>query len=127
MPPTAMPATMKDDPGRPLGPVVGSGHRDASVARPVAMEVLVDGLVQGVGYRAFAQRRARDRGLTGYAMNLLNGRVKIRVEGDRDAVDGYVRELTSGPPLARVDRVAVTTIPYTGRYREFGVRFSESS
>ena len=120
-------ATMKDDPGRSVGSVLGSGDQDARVARPVSVEVLVGGLVQGVGYRAFAQRRARDRGLTGYAMNLRDGRVKIRVEGDRHAVDGYVRELTSGPPLARVDLVAVTAIPYTGRYREFGVRFSEPS
>ncbi len=93
--------------------------------RPAAIEVLVEGGVQGVGYRAFAQRRARERGLTGYAVNLHDGRVKIRAEGSREMLDAYVRDLESGPPLAQVERVSVAELPYTGRYREFSVRFVE--
>ncbi|MGH7264288.1 MAG: acylphosphatase [Candidatus Rokuibacteriota bacterium] len=93
---------------------------------PAAMEVVVEGQVQGVGYRAFAQRRAQDRGLTGYAVNLRDGRVRIRVEGDRESIGAYVRDLEAGPPLARVERVSVTRLPYTGQYRDFAVRFSES-
>jgi len=86
--------------------------------------VVVEGKVQGVGYRAFAQRRAQDLRLTGYAVNLPDGRVKIRVEGDQEGIDAYVRKLESGPPLAQVERVAVTAVAYSGRYREFSVRFS---
>lgn len=93
--------------------------------RPAAVEVLIEGDVQGVGYRYFAQRRAQERGLTGYAINLRDGRVKVRVEGDRETVDAYVRELEAGPPLARVERFLVTPVPYTGGYRDFRVRFSE--
>ena len=89
------------------------------------VEVLVEGLVQGVGYRAFAQRRAEDRGLTGYAVNLHDGRVKVRAEGHRESLDAYVRDLELGPPLACVERVSVTQLPYTGQYRGFSVRFSE--
>jgi acylphosphatase len=94
-------------------------------AAPAAVEILVEGDVQGVGYRAFAQRRAQDCGLTGYAVNLHDGRVKVRAEGDRARIDDYVRDLETGPPLARVERVTVTALPYTGQYREFSVRFSE--
>jgi acylphosphatase len=93
--------------------------------RPAALEVVVEGHVQGVGYRAFAQRRAQDRGLTGYAVNLHDGRVKIRVEGHRETLEAYVRDLEAGPPLARVERVSVNQLPYTGQYREFAIRFSE--
>jgi len=92
----------------------------------VGVEVLVEGQVQGVGYRAFAMRRARDRGLTGYTLNLPDGRVKVRVEGNRQAIDQYVHDLEVGPPLARVARVTVTPVSYTGHYRDFGVRFSEA-
>ncbi len=94
--------------------------------KPAAAEILVEGRVQGVGYRAFAQRRAQDRRLTGYAVNLQDGRVKIRVEGNQETIEAYVRELTSGPPLARVERLSVSPLPYTGQYREFSVRFSEA-
>jgi acylphosphatase len=90
------------------------------------VEVLVEGQVQGVGYRAFALRRARDRGLTGYTLNLPDGRVKVRVEGNRQTIDLYVHDLEVGPPLARVDRVTVTPVTYTGHYRDFAVRFSEA-
>ena len=93
---------------------------------PAAAEILVEGRVQGVGYRVFAQRRAQGRGLTGYAVNLHDGRVKVRVEGDRPRIDEYVRDLEGGPPLARIDRVTVTTLPYTGQYRDFSVRFSDT-
>jgi acylphosphatase len=90
-----------------------------------AVEILVGGRVQGVGYRNFAQRRAQERRLTGYAINLPDGRVKIRVEGDLEAIELFVRDLGMGPPLARVERVDVSAIPFTGRYGDFGIRFSE--
>jgi acylphosphatase len=96
-----------------------------SPGAPAAAEVLVEGRVQGVGYRAFAQRRARDRGLTGYTLNLHDGRVKIRVEGERQTIDQYVHDLRVGPPLADVAHVSVTPVPFTGQYRDFTVRFSE--
>jgi acylphosphatase len=94
-------------------------------ARLAAVEVLVGGRVQGVGYRNFAQRRAHERRLTGYAMNLQDGRVKIRAEGDLEAIEQFVRDLGSGPPLARVEQVAVSSVAFTGRYTGFGIRFSE--
>jgi acylphosphatase len=89
------------------------------------VEVLVDGSVQGVGYRNFAQRRAHERHLTGYAVNLPDGRVKIRAEGDLEAIDQFVRDLGAGPPLARVERVDVSPVAFSGRYREFAIRFTE--
>jgi acylphosphatase len=94
-------------------------------ARLGAVEVLVGGRVQGVGYRNFAQRCASQRRLTGYAVNLPDGRVKIRAEGDLAAIQEFVRDLGSGPPLAQVDRVDVSSVAFTGRYTGFGIRFSE--
>jgi acylphosphatase len=94
--------------------------------RVAAVEILVEGRVQGVGYRAFAQRRAQERQLTGYAVNLQDGRVKIRVEGEPERVEAYVRDLELGPPLARVERVLVARQPYTGRFRDFSVRLREA-
>ena len=90
-----------------------------------AAEVVVEGRVQGVGYRDFARRRALDRGLTGYAVNLRTGAVKVRVEGVADAIEAYVRDLEHGPPLAAVTRVSVTPAAYSGQFREFGIRYVE--
>jgi acylphosphatase len=91
----------------------------------IAAEILVEGRVQGVGYRNFVQRKAAQLGLSGYVMNLKDGNVRIRVEGGRDAIDGLARALTKGPPLARVDNLAVTWRPPTGRFTAFVVRYAE--
>lgn len=98
------------------------GHRPGR--RLGAADVVVEGRVQGVGYRNFAQRRAAERQLTGYALNLPDGRVKIRVEGDLEAIEQFVRVLEQGPPLARVAHVGVTPVPFSGRFQGFGIRFA---
>ncbi len=92
---------------------------------PRGAEVLVDGQVQGVGYRDFVQRRASRLGLTGYVMNLPDGRVRVRVEGLAERVEELVRELGKGPPLARVEKVSLTWLPPSGRFASFSVRFAE--
>lgn len=89
------------------------------------VEVLVEGQVQGVGYRDFVQRRAGRLGLTGYVMNLPDGRVRVRAEGPHEKIEELIRELEKGPPLARVEKVSVTWRPPSGRFASFGIRFAE--
>jgi len=90
-----------------------------------AAEILIEGRVQGVGYRNFVQRKAAQLGLAGYVMNLRDGRVRVRVEGPREVIEDLARELSKGPPLARVDGVAVAWRPPSGRFTSFGVRYAE--
>lgn len=90
-----------------------------------AAEILVEGDVQGVGYRNFAQRRALQLGLAGYVMNLKDGRVRVRVEGPRELIEEFVRDLEKGPPLARISKLSVTWMPPTRRFASFGIRFAE--
>ena len=90
-----------------------------------AAEIIVEGQVQGVGYRDYAQRRAQSRGLTGYVMNLKDGRVRARAEGPRGVIEQFVRELEKGPPLCHVSSVTVRWLPPTGRFAAFGIRYAE--
>jgi acylphosphatase len=90
-----------------------------------AAEVLVEGDVQGVGYRYFAQRKAAQLGLCGYVMNLSDGRVRVRVEGPREVIEEFARELEKGPPLARVEKVSVTWRAPSGRFTSFSIRLAE--
>jgi len=93
--------------------------------RPSAVEIIVEGIVQGVGYRDFVQRKARGLGLSGYVVNLSDGRVRVRAEGPRETIEELIRDLERGPPLATVAKVSATWLPSTGRFSSFGVRFSE--
>ncbi|RIH89886.1 acylphosphatase [Calidithermus roseus] len=75
---------------------------------------LVSGNVQGVGYRAFAQRKAQELGLSGYAENLRDGRVEVVAEGPKEDLEQFLRFLRQGPRLARVEQVEVQWSEATG-------------
>ena len=67
--------------------------------------IAVSGIVQGVGFRPFVYDLATRLGLNGFVRNETGG-VLIEVEGESEALDRFVGELTSRPPpLARVDDV----------------------
>jgi acylphosphatase len=97
----------------------------SAAGRKSAAEILIEGRVQGVGYRAYVQRKAAQLALAGYVMNLRDGRVRVRVEGSREAIEELAKELTKGPPLARVEQLDLTWRPPSGRFTEFGVRYAE--
>lgn len=69
------------------------------------LTALVSGTVQGVGYRHWVQRHARDLNLSGYAENLTDGRVEVVAEGDEKALARLLHWLRRGPPHARVSGV----------------------
>jgi acylphosphatase len=94
-------------------------------AQRAAAEIIVEGRVQGVGYRSHAQRRASLLGLAGYVMNLRDGRVRVHAEGPRPLIEELARHLEKGPPLSGVERVTVRWLPPTGRFSAFDIRFAE--
>src|SRR5258705_12153999 len=69
--------------------------------------VVVEGVVQGVGFRPFVYRLAQRHGLCGLVRNELRG-VLIDVEGDRDGLARFLDDLVSkAPAVARPRRVTV--------------------
>jgi acylphosphatase len=70
----------------------------------VHLEVV--GRVQGVGFRWFVREAARRAGVAGWVRNHDDGRVEIVASGPDDAIAEVVAAARTGPPGARVDRVA---------------------
>ncbi len=70
------------------------------------LTALVSGRVQGVGYRNYVQRRARDLGLGGYAENLSDGRVEVVAEGWPEDLERLLHWIKQGPPHAGVEEVS---------------------
>ena len=75
---------------------------------------LVSGRVQGVGFRDFTRRAARNLGVCGHALNLPDGRVEVVACGGSDAVDELLRRLREGPRWASVDAVEVEAASCVG-------------
>lgn len=73
--------------------------------------VLISGLVQGVAFRYWTHRRARERGLSGWVRNRSDGRVEAVFQGPRSEVDELVEWCHHGPPAARVTEVLVNEEP----------------
>jgi acylphosphatase len=71
----------------------------------VIRHVVIRGRVQGVGYRAFAEYTALDRGLRGWVRNRRDGAVEAMFVGSAAAVSAMVEACRMGPPGARVDGI----------------------
>ncbi|MEJ3405156.1 acylphosphatase [Rathayibacter sp. YIM 133350] len=69
--------------------------------------VVVSGVVQGVGFRWSARAQALRLGVSGWVRNTPDGRVEAEVEGDADAVAAMVEWLRAGPAGASVSGVEV--------------------
>jgi acylphosphatase len=80
----------------------------------IRRRVLVRGQVQGVFFRASAEREAARLHVNGSARNLRDGRVELIVEGQRDAVGAMIAWARLGPPRARVDGIDMTEEPPEG-------------
>jgi len=72
------------------------------VGPPSARRILVDGRVQGVGFRYATMARADLLGVDGWARNLADGRVEVHAQGEPGALAELVGWLSVGPPAARV-------------------------
>jgi acylphosphatase len=73
----------------------------------VTRSVVVEGRVQGVGYRDFARRAAERLGVAGWVRNRRDGAVEALLAGPADAVEALIAELRRGPPGASVLRLQV--------------------
>lgn len=71
----------------------------------VARKFFIRGLVQGVGYRYFAQRSAARHQIRGYVRNLDDGRVEALAQGAERAVEAFKHDLTAGPTYSNVEDV----------------------
>ena len=82
---------------------------------------IVDGMVQGVGFRYSTVRQARALGLKGTVRNLADGRVEVVAEGEEDRLARLRTWLAHGPAGAHVRCVDTRLEPYRGAFTDFDV------
>jgi acylphosphatase len=87
-----------------------------------ATRVLIRGLVQGVGFRYFAERAARHLGLLGWVRNLADGRVEAVAAGSEDTVAAFIAQLRQGPAAGRVEAVEVSETTLEDTVSRFEIR-----
>jgi len=75
-----------------------------------ARKFWISGQVQGVGYRQFAARVAREFGLKGWVRNLSDGRVEAFAAGSARLLEDFEARLRQGPPAGDVRGVEVEDV-----------------
>ncbi|OPZ11026.1 MAG: Acylphosphatase [candidate division BRC1 bacterium ADurb.BinA364] len=85
------------------------------------LHCIVEGRVQGVGFRYFAENQALALGLSGWVRNLRDGSVETEAEGPREALEQYLAALRRGPAFARVSALRETWSEAEGRLQGFRV------
>ena len=76
--------------------------------------LMVEGEVQGVGFRSACYRRATELGLCGWVRNLPDGRVEVQAEGSNLPLNELRMWCERGPTSANVRMVRLTQLPITG-------------
>lgn len=109
------------------------GHAVPSAASTAAthasrrrVRIRVKGVVQGVGFRPYVYRLARELELAGYVLNDAHG-VLAEVEGAAAAVEDMLARLgPEAPPLAEIEGIAIERRDPTGE-RSFAIRASPAA
>ena len=88
-----------------------------------AFHATIEGEVQGVGFRYSAMREANGRGIVGWVRNTRDETVEVWAEGGEVDLAAFRTWLESGPPYARVDRVALSWEEPKGVFSSFSIAF----
>lgn len=91
-----------------------------------ALNIQVRGIVQGVGFRPFVYRLAKEKGITGWVLNATEG-VFIHAEGTADALDSFALALANEHPKAAVVKEVELHEASLEGFSDFSIRFSKDS
>jgi len=87
----------------------------------IRLHAIVEGRVQGVGFRYFTQENAIKLGVTGWIRNLWNGNVEVTAEGPREEVEKLLQAITRGPRAGTTRNVKVDWQRATGDFDRFRI------
>lgn len=85
--------------------------------------MIIEGVVQGVFFRASTRDEAVRLGVGGWVRNLPDGKVEALFEGEKRKVEEIVGWCHRGPTGARVSKVDVRWEPYQGVFKHFDIRY----
>lgn len=87
----------------------------------VRVHIIVDGIVQGVFFRANTKSEADQLGVLGWVRNKFDGTVEVMAEGEKDAVERFIHWCRQGPPGAVVEDARLTWEEYRGEFKSFDI------
>ena len=94
----------------------------ATTPQAVRLRLVVNGRVQGVGFRYATVDEARTLRLTGWVRNCYDGSVELIAEGPREHMERLAIWCHDGPRGALVNHVSAGWSDATGEFTDFTIR-----
>ncbi len=88
----------------------------------IRANMVVKGMVQGVGFRWFIYREATDLGVLGWVRNTWAGEVEIVAEGEEWQIEALHEKAKTGPSRSRVTGVRVVKETAKDEFNKFEIR-----
>lgn len=89
----------------------------------IRYSIIVGGKVQGVGFRYFTQITAHALNLTGFCENLMNGKVKIEIQGLEENIHSFISKIKTGNNFCRVNDIDLINIPLINDERKYKIKY----
>ncbi|MCX8082526.1 MAG: acylphosphatase [bacterium] len=87
------------------------------------LHIIIDGKVQGVGFRFYTKDIATKTGVTGWVKNLSNGKVEIVAEGSKEEIQTFLKKLKEGYLGRNITNIEEIEKAYTGTFSSFEITF----
>ncbi|WP_066894813.1 acylphosphatase [Clostridium nigeriense] len=84
--------------------------------------IVVDGRVQGVGFRYFCQMNALNMNLTGWVHNMSNGMVEMEVQGNEHVILKFISIISKGNFFIKVTSLSKKEISMIENEKKFIIK-----
>jgi len=84
--------------------------------------IIIDGRVQGVGFRYFSLHKATELNLTGWVKNSPDGKVEIEASGEPNNLSAFIDWMKTGPTRANIKTFSVSDITPIRKFTNFSIR-----
>ena len=88
-----------------------------------AVDIIVHGRVQGVGFRFFVRNCATSLDLKGWVKNLSDGTVGVHAEGEKEILLDFIKKIERGPAFGYVSEVTIDWVTPENIYKGFNITF----
>jgi acylphosphatase len=87
------------------------------------VDMIIEGRVQGVGFRHFTLHHANELGISGSVKNRPDGTVSVIAEGEEEALLQFIAYLKQGPAMSHVSQIRQDWKEATQSFSDFNVEF----
>jgi acylphosphatase len=86
------------------------------------LHIMIEGRVQGVGFRYFVLENANALGLTGWVRNRYDQSVEVTAEGERESLEKFLAAIRTGPRGSMVTHIKPEWQAAKGEFNRFSIK-----